>query len=66
MAIGLVIMLVSQELLLSGIGLLMLESGFTTLYIFLDPRLMSAGLLAAGGLLLALCVSIIVTFVNPQ
>lgn len=61
MVIGVVIMLISSELLWVGMGLLSVESGFETLYTMLDPRLWPAGILAAGGLLLALGVVVVVT-----
>lgn len=66
MAVGAVIVLASRELLWIGIGLLTIESGFETLYSALDPRMVSAGLLAMSGLLLALLVAVIVTFTDER
>lgn len=62
MALGLVLAIVSRDVLEAGLGLLVAESGFETLYTALDPRLVVAGLLAAGGLLLALLVAVIVSW----
>ncbi|MFQ5595624.1 MAG: hypothetical protein ACE5HA_15870, partial [Anaerolineae bacterium] len=59
--LGLVVALISRAALWAGIGLVMAESGFETLYTALDPRLMTAGLLAMGSLLLALAVAVVVT-----
>ncbi|MFQ5854055.1 MAG: hypothetical protein ACE5LU_00215 [Anaerolineae bacterium] len=64
MAIGLVTLLISRELLWVGMGLLTVESGFETIYTALDPRLELAGLLAAGALMLAFVVAAAVTFVD--
>ncbi len=64
MAIGLVIVLVSGKPLWVGIGLLTAQSGFETLYTALDRRLVSAGLLSAGALLLALIVAAVATFMD--
>lgn len=64
MAIGLVIVLVSRKPLWIGIGLLTAQSGFETLYTALDRRLVSAGLLSAGALLLALIVAAAATFMD--
>lgn len=61
MTLGLAIALLSRAALWAGIGLVMAESGFETLYTALDPRLVTAGLLATGGLLLALIVAVVVT-----
>ncbi len=64
--IGLVIVLVAQDRLWAGMGLLTAQSGFATLYTILDSRLVTIGILAASGLVLALVVAIAVTPVNER
>ncbi|RME48266.1 MAG: hypothetical protein D6791_03740 [Chloroflexi bacterium] len=66
MTIGLVIVLVAQDRLWAGMGVLTAQSGFATLYTILDSRLMTTGILAASGLVLALVVAIAVTPVNER
>ena len=61
-ALGVVVLLISREALWVGLGLLMAEGGFETLYTALDPRLVSAGLLAGGGLLLALVIAVVIAY----
>ncbi len=63
-AFGVVVLLISREALWAGIGVLMAESGFETLYTALDPRLVSAGLLAIGGLLLAMVIAVVIAYAD--
>lgn len=65
-ALGLVVVLVARAALWAGIGLLMAESGLETLFTALDPRLVTAGLLAMGGLVLALAVAVVVTSADQR
>lgn len=66
MAIGAVIVLVSRQPLRISIGILTAVSGLTTLYTALDPRLLPAGLLALGEVLLALIVGVYLTPVRRK
>ncbi|MFQ5340979.1 MAG: hypothetical protein ACE5F6_05475 [Anaerolineae bacterium] len=66
MALGFVVVVTSREALWAGMGLLLASSGFETLYTALDPRLVVAGLLAVGGLLLALMVAIAIAAADQR